>query len=62
LQAVRSTTRTETYTRHTAKLDAAEEFIEAITASPFVHYKHELARLLVRLKKYKPVRWKQTSI
>jgi SNF2 family DNA or RNA helicase len=44
---------------HTAKLDAAEEFIEAANGKPVLiayTYKHELARLLIRLKKYKPVK------
>jgi hypothetical protein len=64
LQAVRSTTRTRNvHEVHTAKLDAAEEFIEAANGKPRDRTrKHELARLLVRLKKYKPVRWKPTSV
>jgi SNF2 family DNA or RNA helicase len=44
---------------HTAKLDAAEEFIEAANGKPVLiayTYKHELERLLVRLKKYKPIK------
>ena len=44
---------------HDCKLDAAEEFIEAANGKPvFIaySYKHELARLLVRLKKYKPIK------
>jgi len=44
---------------HACKLDACEEFIEAANGKPvFIaySYKHELARLLVRLKKYKPVK------
>jgi SNF2 family DNA or RNA helicase len=44
---------------HAAKLDAAEEFIEAANGKPVLiayTYKHELARLLVKLKKYKPVK------
>ncbi len=44
---------------HDCKLDACEEFIEAANGKPvFIaySYKHELSRLLVRLKKYKPVK------
>lgn len=44
---------------HACKLDACEEFIEEANGKPvFIaySYKHELARLLVRLKKYKPVK------
>jgi len=44
---------------HACKLDACEEFIEAANGKPvFIaySYKHELSRLLVRLKKYKPVK------
>lgn len=44
---------------HDCKLEAAEEFIEAANGKPvFIaySYKHELARLLERLKKYNPVK------
>lgn len=44
---------------HECKLDAAEEFIESANGKPvFIaySYKHELERLLVKLKKYKPVK------
>jgi len=44
---------------HDCKLDACEEFIEAANGKPvFIaySYKHELDRLLVKLKKYKPVK------
>jgi SNF2 family DNA or RNA helicase len=44
---------------HACKLDACEEFIEAANGKPvFIaySYKHELSRLLTRLKKYKPVK------
>jgi SNF2 family DNA or RNA helicase len=43
---------------HDLKLDATEEFIEAANGKPVLiayTYKHELERLLVRLKKYNPV-------
>lgn len=44
---------------HDCKLDAAEEFIEAANGKPvFIaySYKHELTRLMTKLKKYKPVK------
>jgi SNF2 family DNA or RNA helicase len=44
---------------HTQKLDAAEEVIEAANGKPvllFYTYKHELERLLIRFKKYLPVK------
>ena len=44
---------------HDCKLEACEEFIEAANGKPvFIaySYKHELSRLLERLKKYKPVK------
>ena len=44
---------------HTAKLEAADEFIEAANGKPVLiayTYKHELSRLLVKLKKYNPVK------
>lgn len=44
---------------HTAKLEAAEEVIEAANGKPVLlayTYKHELERLLVKLKKYNPVK------
>lgn len=44
---------------HDCKLDACEEFIEAANGKPvFIaySYKHELSRLLERLKKYKPIK------
>ena len=44
---------------HDCKLEATEEFIEAANGKPvFIaySYKHELSRLLERLKKYKPVK------
>jgi SNF2 family DNA or RNA helicase len=44
---------------HACKLDACEEFIEEANGKPvFIaySYKHELERLLVKLKKYKPVK------
>jgi SNF2 family DNA or RNA helicase len=44
---------------HSQKLDAAEEVIEAANGKPVLiayTYKHELERLLVRLKTYKPVK------
>ena len=43
---------------HNLKLDAAEEFVEAANGKPVLiayTFKHELARLLVKLKKYNPV-------
>lgn len=43
---------------HDLKLEACEEFIEAANGKPVLiayTYKHELDRLLERLKKYKPV-------
>lgn len=49
----------EVHEVHDCKLDACEEFIEAANGKPvFIaySYKHELERLLVRLKKYKPVK------
>jgi len=44
---------------HDLKLDAAEDIIESANGQPVLiayTYKHELERLLVRLKKYKPVK------
>lgn len=44
---------------HDLKLEAAEEVIEAANGKPVLMaytYKHELERLLVRLKKYNPVK------
>jgi len=44
---------------HDCKLEACEEFIEAANGKPvFIaySYKHELERLLVKLRKYKPVK------
>jgi SNF2 family DNA or RNA helicase len=44
---------------HSIKLDAAEEVIEAANGKPVLlayTYKHELERLLVKLKKYNPVK------
>jgi SNF2 family DNA or RNA helicase len=44
---------------HSAKLDAAEEFIEGANGKPVLiayTYKHELTRLLIKLKKYNPVK------
>lgn len=44
---------------HNCKLEACEEFIEAANGKPvFIaySYKHELTRLLDKLKKYKPVK------
>lgn len=44
---------------HNCKLEACEEFIEEANGKPvFIaySYKHELERLLVKLKKYKPVK------
>jgi len=44
---------------HTLKLEAAEEVIEAANGKPVLlayTYKHELERLLVKLKKYNPVK------
>jgi len=44
---------------HDCKLEACEEFIEEANGKPvFIaySYKHELSRLLARLKKYKPVK------
>lgn len=44
---------------HDLKLEAAEEFVEAANGKPVLiayTYKHELTRLLQRLKKYNPVK------
>lgn len=44
---------------HTLKLEAAEEVVEAANGKPVLiayTYKHELDRLMVRLKAYKPVK------
>jgi SNF2 family DNA or RNA helicase len=44
---------------HTQKLEAAEEVVEAANGKPVLiayTYKHELERLLVKLKKYNPVK------
>ncbi len=49
----------EVHRIHDCKLDAAEEFIESANGKPIFiaySYKHELERLLIRLKKYKPVK------
>ena len=47
------------HTIHAVKLEAAEEVIEAANGKPVLlayTYKHELDRLLVKLKKYGPVK------
>lgn len=44
---------------HTLKLEAAEEVVEAANGKPVLiayTYKHELERLLIKLKAYKPVK------
>lgn len=49
----------EVHVVHDLKLEAAEEFIEAANGKPVLiwySYKHELERLLVKLKKYKPLK------
>lgn len=49
----------EVHEIHDCKLEATEEFIEAANGKPVLiwySYKHELERLLVKLKKHKPVK------